>query len=158
MSGQGATTVSVREALLEHGWQVFFTCLPNAAHVNVVPIPVRGGSSRQRYPDILASRNEITLLVEVEVSLTEAVVENAILRFGEQLSALSDPRTWTMYKAKIGGICGFELPAQFLGIAALVTCKPISPRCDRLVSELARAEILVCTASRLAIFLDELRT
>ncbi len=92
MAGQGATIGLIAEALESNGWTVVFVCVPNTPHIGVVPIPIEGGSSNQRYPDVLSFRDGVLRLTEVEITLSEDVVEKTILRFDEQITALKKTR------------------------------------------------------------------
>src|SRR5690242_13591863 len=67
MPGQGEVVQSIVHTLTANGWRVAFSCLPNTAHVNVVPIPLRHRTAKQRYPDIVATNEVLVRLIEVEM-------------------------------------------------------------------------------------------
>lgn len=90
MAGQGKTTRLYASILREEGWDVIYTCIPNSPHVRVVPIPTSHGVSKQRYPDILAIKNNRILLVEVEMALTNSVAQDIALRFYEMQKSLKN--------------------------------------------------------------------
>lgn len=90
MAGQGKTTRLYASILREEGWEVIYTCIPNSPHVGVVPIPTSHGVSKQRYPDILAIKHNQILLVEVEMTLTNAVSQDISLRFYEMNKSLKN--------------------------------------------------------------------
>ncbi|MDU9127602.1 PDDEXK family nuclease [Klebsiella aerogenes] len=90
MAGQGKTTRLYASMLREEGWNVIYTCIPNSPHVRVIPIPTAHGVSKQRYPDILAIKNNRILLVEVEMTLTNSVAQDISLRFSEMQKSLEN--------------------------------------------------------------------
>lgn len=143
MAGQGTTTVAIAEALRQAGWTVVFTCIPNAPHVGVVPIPIQGGSAKQRYPDILSFRDHILRLTEVEMGLTDDVADNIIDRFGEQRTALLNPATWTAWRARVESLTGFIIPQDCEVTCELVVCNPIGARYLSCVPRLCSLAIAV---------------
>jgi hypothetical protein len=126
MAGQGDTTNAIAAILQDAGWTVVFKCIPNSTHVGVVPIPItQGGAAKQRYPDVLSFRDDDLRLTEVEIAISEEVVEKTIERFSEQMLALSIPETWSAWRARIAGLTGHQIPAVCTIRCELVLCKPI---------------------------------
>ncbi|TON15434.1 hypothetical protein CGH61_24080, partial [Vibrio parahaemolyticus] len=65
MAKQGNVTKEYASFLSRNGWTVVYVCIPNTVHIGVVPIPTINGASKQRYPDIVAIKDEQLLIVEV---------------------------------------------------------------------------------------------
>ncbi|MCI0565157.1 MAG: hypothetical protein MN733_42365, partial [Nitrososphaera sp.] len=125
-----------------NGWTIVYVCVPNTPHVNVVPIPIASGS-KQRYPDIVAFRGQITKLVEVEMKLNSNVAENIQIRFDEAVAALSDQHAWENWRQHIHRVTGLLLPHRFVPECDLVLCKPPGPKQSKLVAALQEASINV---------------
>lgn len=89
---------------------MLYTCIPNSAHVGVVPIPTSHGVSKQRYPDIAALKQDRLLFVEVELALSETVVTDIILRFKEMRQALNNPKVYTDWANKIADLTKLRVP------------------------------------------------
>ena len=83
MSGQGSTTLEIGDRLRKNGWNIVFLCIPNTAHLKVIPIPTQRGGSKQRYPDIVAYRDGVTRFIEVEMNLNQSVANDLIERFSD---------------------------------------------------------------------------
>lgn len=110
MAGQGKTTKLYAAHLKSIGWNVLYTCIPNSVHMGVTPIPTAHGTSKQRYPDIAALRDFTLLLVEVEMSISEAVVADIILRFSEMRQALDKPNVYGEWANRVGNFAKVKLP------------------------------------------------
>lgn len=110
MAGQGKTTKSYAAQLRTEGWNVLYTCIPNSVHVRVTPIPTSHGVSKQRYPDIAAVKDNTLLLVEVEMSLSDSVVADIILRFTEMRYALTDQKIYTEWAKKVSVVSQLQIP------------------------------------------------
>lgn len=148
MAGQGAITRAVADLLRQNAWQVVFTCIPNTPHLNVVPIPTAQGVSKQRYPDILAYRDTITKLVEVEITLNEFVAQDIETRFGEMVRALKTPEVWKLWREKIRNDTGHDLPDVFIPQCDLVLCRKLKFTDAPLIEALRRASISVSSAEQ----------
>lgn len=123
MGTQGGTIAAIACALETARWQIVFKCVPNRAHVGVVPIPVTGGA-KQRYPDIVASRGQVLRLIEVEPVLSEVVANDIVERFTQQREALAIPALWELWRERIRTIAGIALPSSPLVEAVLVYLRP----------------------------------
>ena len=110
MGGQGKTIRLYSTRLAKQGWKILFLCIPNTPHVRVVPIPTSHGVSKQRYPDIAALRDERILLVEVEMSLTEAVAHDISLRFNEMRQALANQDIYRAWSQKVELVSDNKMP------------------------------------------------
>lgn len=119
---QGDAIRSAMAKLEQEGWETVFYSMPNTAHVNVVPIPTPLGSSRQRYPDIVATNGELTLFVEVEPKFSAHVVAEIATRFHDANQALSVPAKWSAWRAAIRGRTGKLLPEFFKPEFHLLVC------------------------------------
>ncbi len=146
MAGQGVTTQMISHRLVDQGWSIVYTCIPNTPHVLVVPITIYGGSSKQRYPDIVAYRNNITKLIEVEVRLNEDVARDIRLRFNEMCDTLLDKRNWELWRAQILKVTTLSMPLEFIPSCDLVICSTIDPGLQNLVEYLGTASINVIEA------------
>ena len=147
MAGQGDTIRRIARVLTESGWDVVFVCVPNTPHVAVVPIPVKNGSAKQRYPDIAAYRGDITRLLEVEMSLTEGVANDIQERFTEFIGALRDPQCWCTWREHVKSQTRHVLPKNFVPRCDLVVCRNLKPDQQRYVEILRRVNIRVSNAS-----------
>ncbi len=123
-------------------------CVPNTAHTGVVPIPTAAGSGRQRYPDLLAIRGDVTLLVEVEPALLTSVAEHTVERFGEQVAALRDHEVWCTWREHVETIHSVTMPLRFTPRTVLVVCSPVSRVQRRHVATLEALGVEVCDATR----------
>lgn len=112
MAGQGKTTREYAAQLSSDGWSILYICIPNTPHVKVVPIPTSHGVSKQRYPDIAAVSNDLILLAEVEMNLTEAVAEDIILRFGEMRQSLMNPELYSLWSKKVATVSSHKMPPK----------------------------------------------
>lgn len=142
MAGQGSTIRSVAGRLHDAGWTVLFVCVPNTPHVGVVPIPTTG-AGRQRYTDIVATRGAVVRLIEVELSLSDAVAEDIAERLSEQRAALRAPATWVEWSARVTAATGGVLPT-----VPIIECELIVVNKPRRLSLgakqlLAQAEVLL---------------
>jgi hypothetical protein len=114
--------------LTDAGWTVLYSCVPGTAHVGVVPIPTRTAHSQQRYPDVLATLGETTLLVEIEPRLNPAVANEMANRFQDHVEALSNPATWSSWRLQVQRVTGSTLPDVFIPRCELVVIRePIPP-------------------------------
>ncbi len=111
MAGQGKTTREYAAQLSNDGWSILYVCIPNTPHVKVVPIPTSHGVSKQRYPDIAAVRNDHLLLAEVEMSLTDAVVRDIVLRFDEMRQSLISPELYNLWSKKVELVSKHKMPS-----------------------------------------------
>lgn len=125
MAGQGKITKQIALSLISDKWNVVYTCIPNTPHINVVPIPIEDGASKQRYPDIVAYKGNLIKFIEVEVKLTESVSKDILLRFNEYTTALNDPIKWSLWKSHIFSQTGHKLPYIFLCEKDLIICETI---------------------------------
>ena len=146
MAGQGSVINAVARALSAAEWVVVFTCTPNTAHHNVVPIPTVSGGAKQRYPDILAVRQGITRLVEVELTLNERVLQEIIERFEDDLAAFAETIAWNRWRDHVGASTGIKLPAAFVPDFQLVICRGLSARDQDLIRRLAESGIRTISA------------
>jgi hypothetical protein len=126
VAGQGSTIKAVARELESSGWSVVYVCIPNTPHVGVVPITIKDGSAEQRYPDIVAYRDQITKIVEVEMGLTENVLYDIQTRFQEMVEALEDLEAWDTWRQHIHKVTGHSLPIGFEPECELVVCAPTS--------------------------------
>lgn len=143
MANQGATTKEIARTLQEVGWQVVYTCIPNTPHVNVVPISTPSGSSNQRYPDIVAFRQDDTKLIEVEIRLNRQVTNDLVIRFKDMIDALKDDSAWQLWRHHIYKTTGYHLPKRFRPHCDLVICQPIPTSTRWLAEELKSQNISV---------------
>jgi len=143
MAGQGATTRAVAKVLSDKDWNVVYKCVPNTPHTGVVPIPTPNGTSNQRYPDILAYRNLITKLVEIEITLNEATSLDIIKRFREMVDALRDTRAWSSWRSKIQTDTGHTLPDLFVPQCELVLCNRVTGANRLYIEDLKQNSIAV---------------
>jgi hypothetical protein len=149
MAGQGSTTNDAVRELNQNGWTVVFACVPNTPHLNVVPIPTAGTSSKQRYPDILAFRDHTIRLVEVEIKLSYDVAIDILTRFQEMASALASPDIFSSWRMKLFGDTGYLLPEDFHAEYELIVCTPLRPSAQQLIDTLRDASINVREAKSL---------
>ncbi len=143
MAGQGVTISAIANALEDSGWTVVFVCVPNTPHIGVVPIPIEGGSSNQRYPDVLSFKDGVLRLTEVEITLSEDVVQKTIVRFDEQVRALKTNTIWLSWSDRVLSLTGHHLPLMCTIVPELVICKNIRPSQANLIDRLASAGISV---------------
>ncbi len=136
MAGQGPTTKAYAQELTKAGWTVIYTCLPNAPHVGVVAIPI-GASCKQHYPDILAYREQLTKIVEVEIQLSKEVALKISERFLEINEALNRQQAWQTLSDHIRETTHFSLPRIFVPDCELVICKNLKPSHSALIEELS---------------------
>lgn len=134
MAGQAVTTQAVARALEKHGWTVVYTCLPGRPHVDVVPVHIVKGSAKQRYPDVLAFRDDVIKFLEVEQRLSDRVIEDISLRFCEIIETLSEPTAWTTWREQVRNVTGHILPPLFRPECELVICTRILPKVRKPVS------------------------
>ena len=146
MAGQGATTSLIARTLRDAAWTVVYTCLPNTPHVGVVPIPTKGATTAQRYPDILAFKNSLVSLTEVEIRLTPDIYVKAIERFREQRTTLADGPMYRDWAARIGELLGFHLPTTPVITCDLVLCNRLTAKQLTLMESLAKHQIRVVSA------------
>ncbi len=125
MPGQGPTTRAIADKLSARGWKVVYTCIPNTAHVKVVPIPTTKGSAKQHYHDIVAYKDGATKLVEVEMRLTDAVARDISTRFLESVQYLNNLDNWLTWRRHVMRVTGIELPPNFTPECDLVVCASI---------------------------------
>jgi len=143
MPGQGSTTKLIAEKIESDNWIVVYKCIPNTPHLSVIPIPIKLGSSKQRYPDILAVKGSILRLIEVEISFTAAVTENIITRFSEMKQSLADKGLYGQWKAAVKSRTGITLPSDFTVYCELVICKGSINKQPLLVAQLSHYNITV---------------
>ncbi len=145
MAGQGSITRAVAKTLSSCGWTILYTCIPNTAHANVIPIPVATGSCKQRYPDVFAFNDRFTKLVEVEITLNAQVAADLLTRFGEYVSALRHPLAWGTFRSHAQTTVGMTLPQKFEPQCDLVICKGGVPD-PSIVADLNKNGIRVCSS------------
>lgn len=126
MAGQGKTTMELAAMLASAGWQIAYTCIPNNPHVGAVAIPTGRGTSRQRYPDIVACRDDVLALVEVEIAISESVVADITERFQEMVVALDDAGVYEIWRRAVERQCGVLPPDPRRIACVLVLCRSIS--------------------------------
>ncbi|GGO67265.1 hypothetical protein [Bowmanella pacifica] len=136
MAGQGNITKKYANYLEKLGWNIVYKCIPNSVHVGVVPIPILNGSSKQRYPDIVALKMNTILLVEVEINLTDSVSEDIILRFDEMRESLLDNNNWRDWTSKISKNSGLDLSSVSNIDCELILVKKISSRHQNKITKL----------------------
>ncbi len=129
--------------LAQKGWEVLYICIPNTPHVGVVPIPTSHGVSKQRYPDIAAIKNGRILLVEVEMSLTESVVQDIRLRFAEMREALASSETYRSWSAKVELATKRKMPTTAIVEACLKVVNSRDQRSAHLIDQLEADSIVV---------------
>lgn len=144
--GQGATTNEVVKRLGKAGWNVVFKCVPNTPHFGVIPIPTSHGAGAQRYPDIFSAKRRALLFTEVEMTLSEAVARDIILRFGEMMTSLKDRETWDAWRGHIERTHKLILPATPDFLCELVVCKGLNAKAAPLVVMLKAQGISVSSA------------
>jgi len=123
MAGQGKVTLAVAASLEHEAWSVAYVCIPNTPHVGVVAIPTKQGTSRQRYPDIVAVKDGVLALVEVEMTLTGSVADDIVERFREMRAALQDRETYAMWSEAVSRSCSVDLPTRPTVVCCLVTTR-----------------------------------
>jgi hypothetical protein len=143
MAGQGKTTRLYASGLTAGGWNILFVCIPNTPHVKVVPIPTSHGVSKQRYPDIAAVKNGCLLFVEIEMSLSAAVVEDIGLRFREMRQALASPDIYRAWRNKVELVSGHVLPETPIFETRLKLVNEADMRSHQLVSQLESQDIVI---------------
>lgn len=148
MGGQGNTILRVAERLTGAGWQLAYTCVPNTPHIGAVAIPTARGTSRQRYPDVVAAKLNTVVLVEVEISLSESVVDDITERFREMRSSLADRQVYRAWSDAVRRECDLSLPAQPKIVCALVACRPFTQKSGSLLQRLADERIAVVAESQ----------
>ncbi|HCG5907771.1 TPA: hypothetical protein N2898_003778 [Vibrio parahaemolyticus] len=145
MAKQGNVTKEYASFLSRNGWTVVYVCIPNTVHIGVVPIPTINGASKQRYPDIVAIKDEQLLIVEVEVSLNINVYEDISLRFFEMRASLSNAALFLSWIRMIKHTTGLDIP-EFISIESqLVVINPISDKNIEYKTQLELEDILVVT-------------
>lgn len=127
MISQGMAIRHVVEVLQENQWAVAFFSMPNTAHTGVVPIPTVTPGARQRYPDVVATKDDVLLLAEIEPRLTPAVRREITRRFTHHDEALSDTPTWRRWSSRVFTATGVRLPEDFLPRHQLVVCQSVDP-------------------------------
>ena len=125
MAKQGDVTRKYANSLTLDGWSVAYVCIPNTAHIGVVPIPTAHGSSKQRYPDIVALKGNRLLIVEVEISLNEYVYEDITLRFSEMNYSLSNEDLFLNWRWLVSHNCGTDIPLDVNIENQLIIIKPL---------------------------------
>ena len=143
MAGQGKTTREYAAQLSKEGWSILYVCIPNTPHVKVVPIPTSHGVSKQRYPDIAAVRNDRLLLTEVEMNLTEAVVQDIVLRFDEMQQSLMSPELYSLWSKKVEMVSKHKMPPVPMIETRLKIVNGIDQRSIDLAHQLQSQGILV---------------
>lgn len=125
--GQGTVTRNIAKILRKNGWTIGYICVPNTPHVGVVPIPTSvSGVGAQRYPDVVAFNDSITLLIEVEPVLNLNVSLDIHLRFTEMITALENPTVWERWRRHVQLEAGIVLPPSFSPLCKLVVCEEVS--------------------------------
>lgn len=147
MAGQGKVTLSVASELEVAGWEVAYVCVPNTPHVGAVAIPTKHGSSRQRYPDIVAGSGAVLAVVEVEMSLSPSVATDIIERFREMRVSLSHRPTYEMWRDAVRRECAVDLPELPELSCCLVTTRPWRASLEDEVQRLRGEGIWVCVAT-----------
>jgi hypothetical protein len=142
MAGQGSTIRGYAAQLRDADWTVVYTCIPNTPHVGVVAISI-AGSSKQHYPDILAFKEDVTKIVEVEMQLTAAVAEKIRQRFEEIRGAFHAPGRWSTFRQHVKETTGIGLPKAFSSDCELVVCGNGKGADREIVTELARFKVRV---------------
>lgn len=143
MAGQGKTTKDYAKTLRQGGWDILFLCIPNTAHLRVVPIVTSHGVSKQRYPDIAALSGNTILLVEVEMALTEAITADILLRFREMREGLSNPVIYSEWASKVKKATGIGMPLTPALETRLVIVNGINSKVHPLVNQLTANYISV---------------
>jgi hypothetical protein len=128
MAKQGKVTKEYAGFLSRSGWTIVYVCIPNTVHIGVVPIPTLNGVSEQRYPDIVAIKDDVLLIVEVEISLNANVYEDISLRFSEMKTSLSNDDILLNWIRMIYHTTGVDISALMSVESQLVVIKPISER------------------------------
>lgn len=126
MATQGKITNEIADKLIAEGWKVVYKCIPNTPHIGVVPIPTSSGSSSQRYPDIVAYKDDEVRFVEVEIKLNAQVAKQLIERFDDYTGYLSKENNWALWKQQVFQYTGHMLPNGFCPVCDLVICSPVS--------------------------------
>lgn len=147
MAGQAKTTKEYAKRLNAAGWNILFVCIPNSVHVGVVPIMTSHGVSKQRYPDIAAMMGNSILLVEVEMSLTNAVADDIVLRFAEMREGLSSSEVYRAWSSKLEIITGLKMPESPDLEVQLLLVNGISEKTAALVHRLNQARIPIVAVS-----------
>jgi hypothetical protein len=149
MAGQGKTTKAYADQLKQDGWKILFLCIPNSVHFGVVPIPTSHGVSKQRYPDIAALKDGRLLFVEVEMALTESVVDDIILRFGEMRKTLANRETFHAWATKVAMVSETEMPMEPLIDAWLLVVKGVGQKSIHLLERLQGESITLVSSPTL---------
>ena len=151
MYGQGKTTKQIVRLLEENEWNVLFYCIPNTPHFNVIPITTKSGSSKQRYPDIVAFKGDYTRFIEVEITLNEKVADDILERFSEFISSLKSNEYWRIWRNHVLNRTGKSLPPIFNPICDLVICHELSDISDNTIERLHKSGIIVSSLSTFSI-------
>lgn len=146
MAGQGKITLKAAQDLKADGWQVAYVCVPNTPHIGAVAIPTKHGSSRQRYPDIVATNGSVLAVIEVEMSLSQIVAIDIVERFREMRMSLSEQSTYAMWRDAVRRECAVKLPEQPELRFCLLTTRAWTPSLDEEVQRLQEEGISVYAA------------
>jgi hypothetical protein len=130
MSGQSKIIKSYARYLVSKGWVIAFMCIPNTVHFGVVPIPIIQGSSKQRYPDIVAFKDNQLLITEVEMALNDSVFEDICLRFFEMEQSLNNKNNFDSWIQKVDNIVNFKVPLVNSIVKELVVVKATDIKMD----------------------------
>lgn len=128
MATQGTFTRNLAISLSADQWVIAYTCIPNTPHLKAVPIPIIKGSSKQRYPDIVAIRGNNLLLVEVELTLTDNIAQDIMTRFLEMRTALGNTDIWKSWRQHVNDTCGVSIPQVVVLKCVLYICSSLSEK------------------------------
>ncbi len=145
--GQGQAIRAAAARLKDAEWMIVFVCVPNTAHVNVVPIPTKSGASKQRYPDVVAYKGTVTRFIEVEMVLNEHVAKNIVERFSDITDSLSPLTSWKTWRDHVLHQTGHNLPHEFNPKYDLVICGPMSRDVQALTHSLSIEGICVSSVA-----------
>ena len=145
MAKQGKVTKDYANLLSHDGWNIAYVCIPNTAHIGVVPIPTPHGTGKQRYPDIVAFKDKRLLIVEVEILLNEYVYEDISLRFSEMNYSLNDKSVFSSWSGLVSNYLGIDIPKDINIENQLLIIKPIKPEYFKYkdLLELANIEVVL---------------
>lgn len=143
MAGQGKITREYATQLSDDGWNILYICIPNTPHLKVVPIPTSHGVSKQRYPDIVAVKDNRLLLVEVEMNLTKIITEDIVLRFTEMRQSLFDSNIYSMWSKQVEFVSTYKMPTKPIIETRLKIVNGVNQKSFSLVNQLESQCIMV---------------
>lgn len=149
MAKQGKVTRDYANTLKSNGWNIAYTCIPNTVHIGVVPIPTSKSSSSQRYPDIVAYKDGVLLLVEIEVTLNKSICDDISLRFSEMNESLMDEQILNGWVKLVRGFVNFSITDVNKILNELVVVNEIKSTSIKYKENLEKLKIKVVSSSEI---------